>query len=200
MPTVIKMSMSDPWTSPHDYPPGYIQGGRKGIVFSSNGNYRTAFIEFFPAEDSMVRGEGKTIEEADDDLWEKLARQNACPEHEYEPRGYTNGAGFCKHCKKFKSKCFTAEELGQFCRECGVPTGVKDGRFFPATKDFACSEHDPLEPYYDMLMFVSHDYDGPEHDEELFRNHYESLRDMVWKDAELNPSVLEFFQKFKDSK
>lgn len=199
MPTVIKMSMSEPWTSPHDYPPGYIQGGRTGIVFSAKGNYRTAFIEFFPAEDSMLRGEGKTIEEADEDLWAKLAKQNACPGHEYEPRNYQNGAGFCKHCNKFKSKCFTAEDLGQFCRECGVPTGVKDGRYFPATKDFACPEHDPIEPYWDILMFVSHEYDGPKYDDETFQAHYTMLRDIVWHGAEPNPEVLDYFRKIQES-
>lgn len=201
MPTVIKMSMSGPWTSPHDYPPGHIQGGEKGIVFSKKGNYRTAFVEYFPDENpTMIRGEGPTIEEADADLWEKFIRQESCPAHEYEPRGYTNGAGFCKHCKRFSSKQFTAEELGQFCRECGVPTGVKEGYYYAETKDFACEEHKKPEPFYDMMVYILHEYDGPEEDEDpAFSAYYTKLRRIVWHGAEEDSDVLEYFQKIKKS-
>lgn len=115
-----------------------IQGGSGGIVFrdaDKGGNYRTAFVEVFGEEVGFIRGEGATIPEAETKAWEKYQAAQKCPGHEPEARGYTNGAGFCKHCNRFMSKAFTAEQLGQFCRECHEPTYEQD------YLGFACEEH-----------------------------------------------------------
>lgn len=98
-----------------------LQGGMSGIVFSVNGNYRTAFVEA-SLNSSFYRGEGSTIEEAELACWNKYVRSLKCLEHEWETRGYTNGAGFCKHCNKFEGERFTGEQLGLFCGTCGVGT------------------------------------------------------------------------------
>jgi hypothetical protein len=107
----------------HDWPEGmFIQGGEHGLVItgSEGENYTTAFVEAFP--DTFIRGEGKNITEAENSAWEQYQKVLSCGTHEYETRGYTNGAGFCKKCKQFQSKVFTGEELGQFCIVCGVGT------------------------------------------------------------------------------
>lgn len=71
--------------------------------------YETAFFEAFPGPGGFLRGEGKTIEEAEASAWRQFRRHEDCPGHEFEKRGYKNGAGFCKHCKMFKTKVFKPE-------------------------------------------------------------------------------------------
>lgn len=102
----------------------FVQAGKKGLVVSrtpGKESYRTAFVEAFPNE-TFIRGEGETLAEAELNAWNKYQTYEKCPKHEYEARGYTNGAGFCKHCNRFKGKVFTGEELGQFCYSCGEGT------------------------------------------------------------------------------
>lgn len=90
----------------------FIQCGDSGVVLSKDGNnYRTAFWEAFPRNpDTFIRGEGATIEEAEQNCFAKYTRILACPEHEFERGTYENGGGFCKHCKMFSSKAFEPTE------------------------------------------------------------------------------------------
>lgn len=70
-------------------------------------HYFTAFFEAFPNDpDTFIRGEGQTIAEAEAQAWAEYERVRACPQHDFERRGYTNGAGFCRNCGLFKSKVF----------------------------------------------------------------------------------------------
>ena len=76
-------------------------------------HYRTAFFEAAPkSPDTFIRGEGTTIEDAEKDAWDQWQRVRGCPGHEYETRGYTNGAGFCRHCGLFSSGVFPVAEGG----------------------------------------------------------------------------------------
>jgi hypothetical protein len=110
----------DEYTLRHDWPADcFVQGGRKGVVLGKN-PYQTAYFEAFP--DTFIRGEGDTLEDAEDACWAKYKQRLACPKHEWETRGFTNGAGFCKHCGTFQSKVFTGEDLGQYCEDCSAPT------------------------------------------------------------------------------
>lgn len=147
-----------PW--PEDCP---IQGGDSGIVLpkgslekaltdpkeslkvvaaalgqpSTQECYRTAFVEAFPRNpDTFIRGEGSTLEEAETDAWDQFLKVNRCSEHEYERKGYTNGAGFCKHCGMFKSKAF---EPTTKCCKCGSPTNYSADRVgnFYCNKDYS---------------------------------------------------------------
>lgn len=80
--------------------------------------YVTAFFEAFPSNPkTFIRGEGKTIEEAETKAWNQYQKYIACNEHEFERRGYTNGAGFCKNCGLFKSKAFPTVERCSVCNE-----------------------------------------------------------------------------------
>lgn len=83
-------------------------------------SYITAFFEAFPKNpDTFIRGEGKTIEEAEKQAWDQLQKHLQCPGHEFERRTYKNGAGFCKHCDLFKPKAFEPETK---CCICQTPT------------------------------------------------------------------------------
>lgn len=142
--------------SNHSWPESsYLQAGSKGIVLGSKGNYTTAFMEAF-VDGTFIRGEGETIQEAEHAAWQKYQKINACAGHEWETRGYKNGAGFCKHCSFFKSHAFTGEELNQFCHVC------KKGTIYSSTTDpstneeiWGCEEHsDFLQAKY--LQFLDH--------------------------------------------
>lgn len=100
----------------------YIQGGSSGVVFSPKGTYGTAFVEVMGGPVSFLRGEGATVAEAEDAAWDTYRRYQECPGHEYEAGRYDNGAGICKLCGAFGSRIFTPEQLGLFCKVCGVPT------------------------------------------------------------------------------
>lgn len=88
-----------PW--PEDV---HVQGGKRGLVVvrSGGGSYRTAFVEAF-ITGTFLRGEGSTVEEAEDACWEKYQRVLMCdgtgrPHGPFEPRHYENGSGFCTRC------------------------------------------------------------------------------------------------------
>lgn len=95
----------------------------KQVVAPTVPHYRTAFFEAFPNRplECFIRGEGKTVEEAEADAWAQFERVCACPadhtlEASFEKRGYTNGGGFCRTCRQFKGKAFAPWEPCVECR------------------------------------------------------------------------------------
>ena len=145
----------------YEWVPGtYLQAGEKGLVVSrtpGKPSYTTAFVEAFPPEESgggFFRGEGATVAEAETSAWNQYKLSIDCIGHEWEPRGYKNGGGFCKHCKKFGSNVFTGEQLGQFCVTCG------EGTIWGQIKDenevdrWFCEEHsvEPRKALYERLL------------------------------------------------
>lgn len=118
---------------------GFVQCGERGIVFSRKGNYSTAFFEYFGDVAGFVRGEGATLEESEKDAWEKTQVIVNCVGHDFVARGYTNGAGFCKHCNKFESGVFAPKELDQYCWVCGKETYLKEKG--EGVSRFACEQH-----------------------------------------------------------
>lgn len=118
----------------------FVQCGGDGVVIGKN-PYRTAFFEAFPKKPScFLRGEGATIEEAEQACWDKYQKVLTC-DHEMERRNRTDGYGYCKHCS-YSSMVF--EPLTKCCK-CGVPTAhstdkdsksycKKHVRFIPRTK------------------------------------------------------------------
>jgi len=109
-------SPANPW--PGDCP---IQWGNNGVVFRKDGEaYRTAFFEAFPRNPgTFIRGEGKTVAEAEGKAWARYEKIRACTEHAFERRDYRNGAGICAKCGMFKSGAFEPLEV---CCRCGKPT------------------------------------------------------------------------------
>jgi hypothetical protein len=60
---------------------------------------RTAFFEAFPKNPkTFLRGEGGTIEEAEDKCWKHYQKILSCTTHEFERRNRIDGYCFCKHC------------------------------------------------------------------------------------------------------
>lgn len=111
----------------------HVQGGGNGIVFESGSmeaaltdpakaadavvaalggpaksrHYRTAFFEAFPRNpDTFLRGEGATIEEAEDEAWAQFQKARSCITHEFERGKYRTGAGICRLCGMFSSTAF----------------------------------------------------------------------------------------------
>lgn len=121
----------------HDWPSDlHANAGKSGLVLAGKDSYQTAFFEA-SFGGYFIRGEGESVADAEDAAWAKYQRYEACPGHEYETRGYTNGAGFCKHCGRFKSEVFTLKEIGSVCEVCGDDMDSEiAGRMF-------CSEHEP---------------------------------------------------------
>lgn len=97
----------------------FVQCGGSGLVISKSGdNYTTAFFEAFPkAPSCFLRGEGSSIEEAEEDCWNRYQKVLTC-DHEMERRDRTDGYGYCKHCS-YSSMVF--EPLTKCCK-CGKPS------------------------------------------------------------------------------
>ena len=93
----------------HPWPEGlFIQGGKKGIPSNPQGDDDwTAFVEVSPPG-TFLRGEGKTVAEAEDVCWARYQTMVGCPAHPqhgpFEARSYTNGAGFCTQCGTWFSR------------------------------------------------------------------------------------------------
>lgn len=123
-----------------------IQGGSRGIVFDRthpDGSYRTAFVEVSGDGIGFIRAEGSSIEKAEAKAWEYAQRILACSRHDYDPRGYTNGIGRCKHCNHVSRHAFTAEQLGLTCHVCDKPTYGKT-----ASGKTMCILHHPGRVHY----------------------------------------------------
>lgn len=124
-----------------------VQGGSGGVVFTKTGGYTTAFFEAFPkAPRTFIRGEGKTIEDAEKSAWEQYQKIVNCQDHEFERNGYTDGTGICKHCNYQKSDIFEPE---QYCNICHTPTNWKRSK----KNDWYCKEHQDMIPEADQFSW-----------------------------------------------
>ncbi|MFE0490169.1 hypothetical protein [Streptomyces griseoaurantiacus] len=99
----------------HEWPENvFIQGGERGVVIGGPGGaYQTSFFEAFPQDprSGFMRGEGKTLAEAEDSAWKQYQVWVNCDgtgqgHGPYERRQYTNGAGFCTRCGTWMSRVF----------------------------------------------------------------------------------------------
>ncbi len=116
----------------------FCQAGTSGIVFSTEGNYETAFFEAFPNNPScFIRGEGKDLDEAEKKAWDKYQKILVC-DHEMERRDRKDGYGYCKHCS-YSSKVF--EPLTKCCK-CNTPTNYSTDY----KGNHYCKKHDRCKP------------------------------------------------------
>lgn len=79
----------------------HVQWGASGIVLEGEGSRLTAFFEAFPQEGAFIRGEGKTIAEAEADALGQYIRSTAC-DHLWARAGYLNGGATCRRCGQFR--------------------------------------------------------------------------------------------------
>ena len=90
----------------HDWPGDtLVQWGGNGVVLGKN-PYSTAFFEAFPdkklsSAGGFIRGEGATIEDAEDDAFSKFKRQDEC-NHLWGREHYLNSGQLCRHCRAFR--------------------------------------------------------------------------------------------------
>lgn len=113
MPIIASHHRNDPWRPSKAWPDDCgVQWGGSGIVLGK-APYRTAFFEVFPGPGGFIRGEGKTVDEAEAQAFETFERESACT-HQWGRRGYTNGGAKCIRCGAFSVKFKSIEPLGQW--------------------------------------------------------------------------------------
>jgi hypothetical protein len=118
-----RRSFGDPYVCKQEWPLDCtVQCGGNGIVFTTGGiekaldnpedtinalaggeskekSYRTAFFEAFPASPAcFIRGEGKTVEEAEEKCFLKYIKISKCSHPEFDRRNREDGYAFCTQC------------------------------------------------------------------------------------------------------
>ncbi len=93
-----------------------VQWGGRGVVLSKDGSYGTAFFEAFPPKEDgasgFIRGEGKTIEEAERAAFAKYQKEGECEHKHWGRKNYKNGGMFCLKCGAFQSRMPQVHQLG----------------------------------------------------------------------------------------
>lgn len=90
----------------HEWPGDtLVLWGGSGVVLGKN-PYTKAFFDAFPDKKTttaggFIRGEGKTIEEAEDDAFAKFTKEASC-NHLWGREHYTNTGQLCRHCRAFR--------------------------------------------------------------------------------------------------
>lgn len=90
----------------YDWGKVHLQAGESGIVISrGKGSYMTSFFEAFPKVSgfgTFIRGEGKDIDEAEQNAWDKFQKQLACVEHHWTRKVHgrvrSDGYAQCELC------------------------------------------------------------------------------------------------------
>lgn len=141
----------------HPWPDETIVSAGRGVVFSrkTRDSYVTLFMEVYPPGAAFIRGQGATPAECEDSCWRQYQLALHCTDgtgvHDWEARGYRNGAGFCTRCSTFGSKVFTGEQLGQFCAQCHEPTMYTWKTGADGVLVFHCQAHAPKRDDADVL-------------------------------------------------
>ncbi|WP_371793098.1 hypothetical protein OG285_32735 [Streptomyces sp. NBC_01471] len=149
--TTIDFRSQGPCEVRHPWPAETAVCAVSGVVLIRNAkegertSYTMLFMEVYPPEAAFIRGEGATPEACEDTAWAKYQRALNCSDgsgsHNWEARGYRNGAGFCSRCGTFGSQIITSEQLDQFCRVCGTGTTYhRDTDNAAGTTTFLCEE------------------------------------------------------------
>ncbi len=117
----------------------YLQGDEEGIVFSCDiepTSYITAFFEVFPKNPkTFIRGEGKSIKEAEDNAWKKFQKILECDGHEFKRMEKTNHA-ICEKCNLFQSDILNSINNCTCCDKEGVYIHSSNQNLHYCIKDF----------------------------------------------------------------
>jgi hypothetical protein len=112
---------------------------------------RTAFFEAFPRiPDTFIRGEGPTLQEAEQSAWDQYQKYLLCDGSNlatngiaihgpYDPRSYENGAGFCVKCGLWFPRVVPSPHS---CQECGTLTWYARDN----SGGWWCKDHSPHIP------------------------------------------------------
>lgn len=151
----------------HDWPDGTFAQGGKVTRASREGSGHDAedlvFIETFPRDPATyLRGEGATFVDAEASAWARWQTITTCPAtsgptgaHEFETRGYRNGAGFCRACNLFQSHVFDLRDIGSVCVVCDEPYYAEIRRRTP-DGDWATGKDENGDRPYDMVCVDHH--------------------------------------------
>jgi len=149
--TTVNFRTVGPYEARHPWPTETVVSAGGGRVFIRNAkpgsptSYGTLFMEVYPPGAAFIRGEGSTVEECENAAWGKYQLALNCTDgrsvHDWEPREYKNGAGFCTRCKTFGADVFTGAQLGQFCDVCGEGTTYDWDMSSDKTTIFHCKKH-----------------------------------------------------------
>lgn len=170
----------------------FVQCGDSSVVVSKKGNYKTAFFEAFPNEPkTFIRGEGNSIEEAEEKAWEEFKKYKSCDNHEFERKGYTNGAGFCKHCGLFSSKQFKPTTI---CKICGEPTNWTSDK----NKEWYCKKHAELMPYEDMNKYQQDEFNRSKTERISTIDDFVNSEDRIYY-LKHNPEEMKHLDSFMES-
>lgn len=129
----------------------YVQCGDKGVVFSKNGNYRTAFFEAFPKfPETFIRGEGSTVEEAELKAFEQYSKIMNCQQHEMVRKKESEN-GTCKHCGLTLINCLPPLSS---CSQCGKEHVKLSFKEKDKEQVILCLEHylENMEKYKDYFV------------------------------------------------
>lgn len=129
---VLKLNNFKNYHLTYDWPNFYIQANTSGVVLQEN-PYTTAFFEIFP-DHTFIRGEGKTVKEAEHQAWTRYQQFLNCPQHEYKQINDSD-RGECTHCGIIYSNVFKAKTL---CKQ--------------------CNQEDAIFQFYDCLLDQDIDY------------------------------------------
>lgn len=149
--TTINFRTVGDYEAQHPWPEETIVSAGRGVVFvrntrtSSRTSYSTLFMEVYPPGAAFIRGEGETATECENAAWSKYQLAVNCSDasgtHQWEARGYKNGAGFCSRCNTFGSDVFTGDQLNQHCAMCGVGTTYHFDVLASGKCEFFCEAH-----------------------------------------------------------
>lgn len=119
---------------------GLVKLSEAVAVDKGPGHYTTAFFEAFPADPScFLRGEGPTVQEAEQKCWEWYQRVLLCEgAHDYDRRDRRDGYGFCRICGVGS---MFAEPLDR-CAICHNPTADA----YDIDRVAYCAAHEGLIP------------------------------------------------------
>ncbi|MGI8306985.1 hypothetical protein [Saccharopolyspora hattusasensis] len=150
----IKFLSIDTHQARHPWPPETIVSAGKGVVVQRHPKpgeprtHTTFFMEIYPPGAAFIRSEGQTPAECEDSAWAQYQHALDCTDgtgrHDWESRGYRNGAGFCSRCNTFDPQVFTGEQLGQHCRVCQTGTTCHwETDEATGQVSFLCADHCP---------------------------------------------------------
>lgn len=119
------------YTCKYDWPTDcFVQCGGKGVVIGNQHKkgYVTAFFEAFPSN-NFIRGEGETVDLAEDAAWKKYQVMATCPEHHFIKSESRKRDAVCECCGFSVKNYYPPEHVCSCCGENSVSLNI-DEKYF----------------------------------------------------------------------
>jgi len=146
-----KQSFGEDYDCQCDWPDNtFLQCGDDGLVLTDK-PYYTAFFEAFPKDPStFIRGEGKNLQEAELNAFNKYLKIKACDGHEYERHGNSEHAN-CVKCGLFTTHCMSPTHSCSVCSKPNVNYYTNDEH---CKLTYFCREH-----FFEVVQSFVDNYD-----------------------------------------